>query len=127
MEAQKRLRFRALHDRKLALKKRFTIVSCDLGGFPPGQGLHSAPSRSKILVLRLRALLSPLRTTGVKMMTHTHIYCWSKLPHCLVILKEHGEALSLKLSKYLEKAIFEKTCFCVFFSNLFFDLFFCKK
>ena len=44
----------------------------------------------------------------------------------LVILKEHGEALSLKLSKYLEKAIFEKIIFCVFFFKFVFRFFFAK-
>ena len=45
----------------------------------------------------------------------------------LVILKEHGEALSLKMSKYLKKAIFEKTYFWCFFWQLFFRLFLQKK
>ena len=46
----------------------------------------------------------------------------------LVILKEHGEALSLKLSKYLEKAIFEKTYFFfAFFFQICFSTFFLQK
>ena len=45
----------------------------------------------------------------------------------LVIFKEHGEALSLKMSKYLKKAIFEKTYFWCFFWQLFFDFFLQKR
>ena len=47
--------------------------------------------------------------------------------YVLVILKEHGEALSLKMSKYLKKAIFEKTYFWCFFWAIVFRLFFAKK
>ena len=49
-----------------------------------------------------------------------------RTPHILVIFKEHGEALSLKMSKYLKKAIFEKTYFWCFFLAIVFRLF-CKK
>ena len=54
---------------------------------------------------------------------------WDYEEQELVILKEHGEALSLKLSKYLEKAIFEKIYFLCFFlfQICFFDLFLLQK